>query len=192
MADDRKSVREGAAKIAGFIAADVDASFGTIANPELIALGMVANLGAPPDTELGRSLEDAQQKGVVRVANKPVDENAPALVAARKKGNLAGVIRARRELESASRQREQAAEPGKPRRPLQEIYDFSSYDDDEIGLIDTNTLTSSSREAYIEELDQRMAGAGSYAEAQAWEVQEGEDVQTFDIDDDDPWEGDAV
>jgi hypothetical protein len=46
----------------------------------------------------------------------------------------------------------------------------------------------------VEELEQRMAGVGSYAEAQAWQVEEGEDAESFDIDDEQefnpvlPWE----
>jgi hypothetical protein len=173
-------VREGSATIADSIADDINASFATVANPQLIALGMVADLGAPPDTELGRSLEDEQRNGVVRVANRPVDENSPKLVAARKSGSLEQVIRARREqLQATSR----ATPSDKPRQPLKEIYDWSEFDDDEIGLIDTSTLTASSAESYSEELDQRMNGGGSYAEAQAWQVEEGEDAESFDIDD---------
>ena len=63
--------------------------------------------------------------------------------------------------------------------------DFSQYDDDEIGLLDLASLTSSSRDAFVEELDQRMAGGGSFADAQAWQVEEGEandDTEAADAD----------
>ena len=181
MAGDRQRVREGAAKVAGVLAQQIDSSFATVANPEVIAVGMMRDLGA---TDLGAG------EGKTRtVSNKPT-EDTPEFVAARKSGSLERVLRAKRQ--QASIREEKATSPGEPRRPLKEIHDFSQYDDDEIGLIDPATLTSASSDAYVEELEQRMAGAGSYAEAQEWQVEDGEDVQTFDIDDADPWEGDAA
>jgi hypothetical protein len=156
MAADRQSVREGAAKVSGSVAQHIDSSFATVANPEVIAVGMMRDLGA---TDLGAG------EGKTRTVSNTPTEDSQELVAARKSGSLERVLRAKRE--QASIREENASSPGEPRRPLKEIYDFSQYDDDEIGLIDPATLTSASREAYVEELEQRMAGAGSYAEAQA-------------------------
>jgi hypothetical protein len=193
MAADRQSVREGAAKVAGTMAQGIDSSLAPAAvfNSEIVALGMVAELGAPAGTELHESLKETQREGIVRVSN-TATEDSPELIAARKSGSLERVLRAKRQ--QASTREEKATSPDEPRRPLKEIYDFSQFDDDEIGLIDPATLTSSSSDAYVEELEQRMAGAGSYAEAQAWQVEEGEDAESFDIDDEQefnpvlPWE----
>jgi hypothetical protein len=177
MPADRQSVRESAAKVAGTMAQGIDSSLAPAAvfNSEIVALGMVAELGAPAGTELHESLRETQREGIVRVSNKAT-EDSPELIAARKSGSLERVLRAKRQ--QASTREEKATSPGESRRPLKEIYDFSQYDDDEIGLIDTSTLTADSAEAYSQELDQRTAGAGSFAEAQAWEVDEDEDDET--------------
>jgi hypothetical protein len=167
MAADRERLRERAAMVSGSIAQQMDSVYGAVANPEVIAVGMMRDLGA---TDLGAG------EGTTRtVVNKPT-EDSPELIEARKSGSLERVLRAKRK--QASTREEKAASPGEPRRPLREIYDFSQYDDDEIGLIDPATLTSASSDAYVEELDQRMAGVGSYAGA--WQIEEGEDVQSFD------------
>jgi hypothetical protein len=171
--DPKRLFREGAAKVSGQIAQQMDSVYGAVANPEVIAVGMMRDLGA---NDLGAG------QGITRTVNNKPIEDSPELIAARKSGSLERVLRAKRQ--QASTREEKATSPGEPRRPLKEIYDFSQFDDDEIGLIDPATLTSSSRDAYVEELDQRMAGVGSYAEAQAWQIEEGEDVQSFDIDDD--------
>jgi hypothetical protein len=183
MAADKQSVREGAAKISGQLAQQMDSVFGAVANPEVIAVGMMRDLGA---TDLGAG------EGKTRTVSNMPTEDSPELIAARKSGSLERVLRVKRQ--QASTREERETSPGEPRRPLKEIYDFSQFDDDEIGLIDPATLTSSSSDAYVEELEQRMAGAGSYAEAQAWQVEEGEDAESFDIDDEQefnpvlPWE----
>jgi hypothetical protein len=72
----------------GAIVSDIDASFGTVANPQLIAVGMMRDLGA---TDLG-----AGEGKTVIVDNRPVEKDSPKLVAARRTGNLARVIQASR------------------------------------------------------------------------------------------------
>jgi hypothetical protein len=181
--DHTRLFREGAAKVSGQIAQQMDSVYGAVANPEVIAVGMMRDLGA---TDLGAGEGETRN-----VSNRPT-EDSPKVIAARKSGSLERVLRAKRE--QASTREEKATSPGEPRSPLREIYDFSQYDDDEIGLIDPATLTSASSDAYVEELEARMNGVGSYAEAQAWQVEEGEDAESFDIDDEQefspvlPWE----
>jgi hypothetical protein len=121
----------------------------------------MANVGMPVREQVG--LEDASIRVATGLAGKSDVERRAALRDLRPGSTVTpqGV--------------EKATSPGEPRGPLKEIYDFSQYDDDEIGLIDPATLTEASSDAYVEELDQRMAGAGSYAEAQAWQIEEADD-----------------
>jgi hypothetical protein len=88
MAADRERLREGAAKVSGAIVSDLDATFGTVANPELIAVSMMRDLGA---NDLG-----AGEGKTVVVDNRPVEKDSPELIAARKTGSLERVLRARR------------------------------------------------------------------------------------------------
>jgi hypothetical protein len=174
MATDHKRLfREGAAKVSGQIAQQMDSVYGAVANPEVIAVGMMRDLGA---NDLGAG------PGVTRTVSNKLTEDSAELIAARKTGSLERVLRVKRQ--QASTREEKVTSPSEPRRPLKEIYDFSQFDDDEIGLLDPATLTSSSRDAYVEELDQRMAGGGSFAEAQAWQAGETEALGADDSNDD--------
>jgi hypothetical protein len=89
MATDHKRLfREGAAKVSGAIAQQMDSVYGVIANPEVITVGMMRDLGA---TDLG-----AGEGKTAVVDNRPVEKDSPELIAARKTGSLERVLRARR------------------------------------------------------------------------------------------------
>jgi hypothetical protein len=88
MATDRQSVRQEAAKVSGSIAQQMDSVYGAVANPEVIAVGMMRDLGA---NDLGAG------KGKTAVVdNRPVEKDSPELIAARKTGSLERVLRAHR------------------------------------------------------------------------------------------------
>jgi hypothetical protein len=82
------AMREEGATNAGAIAADMDATYATVANPAVVTVGMLRDLGA---NDLG-----AGQGKSVTVDNRPT-EDSPELVNARKSGSLERVLRARRE-----------------------------------------------------------------------------------------------
>ena len=179
MAADRERVREGAAKVSGVLAQQLDSSLtpAPVFNPEIIALGMVAELGAPTESELGQSLRERKHDGVVRVENKPA-EDSDELKAARRSGSLERVLRVKRQEQAAASQ--QVAEPDKPGK-LRAIWDFSRYDDDELTAIDTATLTPDSAEMYSQEIDQRMAlhSSPQDEEDEAVEVDENTDYDAL-------------
>jgi hypothetical protein len=173
MATDREGVREGAAKVSGTLAQQIDSSLAPapVFNSEVVALGMVAELGAPAGSELGESLKERGREGVVRVENKPA-EDSDKLKAARRSGSLERVLRVKRQEQAAASQ--QVAEPDKPGK-LQAIWDFSRYDDDELAAIDTATLTPDSAEIYSQEIDQRMS---------LYSSPEGDEDEAIEVDED--------
>jgi hypothetical protein len=179
MVTEREQVRADAAKLSGTLAQQLDSSLtpAPVFNPEVVALGMVAELGAPAGSELGESLKERKREGVVRVENKPT-EDSDRLRAARRSGSLERVLRVRRQEQAAASQ--QVAEPDRPGK-LRAIWDFSRYDDDELGGIDPNSLTSESRDLYVQELDERMSlySSPEAEEDKPIEVDEGTDYDAL-------------
>jgi hypothetical protein len=173
MSSDRERVRANAAKVSGTLAQQLDSSLtpAPVFNSEVVALGMVAELGAPAESELGQSLKERKHDGVVRIENKPI-EDSEELKAARRSGSLERVLRVRRQEQAAASQ--QVAEPNRPRK-LRAIWDFSRYDDDELAAIDTATLTPDSAEIYSQEIDQRSS---------LWSSPEGDDDEAVEVDED--------
>jgi hypothetical protein len=82
------AMREEGAMNAGAIVPDIDATFATVANPAVVTVGMLRDLGA---NDLG-----AGPGKSVSVDNSPT-KDSPELIAARKSGSLERVLRARRE-----------------------------------------------------------------------------------------------
>jgi hypothetical protein len=179
MASDRERTREEAAKVSGVLAQQLDSSLtpAPVFNSEVVALGMVAELGAPAGSELGESLKERKHDGVVRVENKPA-EDSDELKAARRSGSLERVLRVKRQEQAAASQ--QVAEPDRPGK-LRAIWDFSRYDDDELGGLDPNSLTSESRDVYVQELDERMSlySSPEAEEDKPIEVDEGTDYDAL-------------
>jgi hypothetical protein len=82
------AMREEGATKAGAIVPDMDATFATVANPAVVTVGMLRDLGA-------NDLSAGPGKSV-SVDNRP-SKDSPEVIAARKTGNLERVLKARRE-----------------------------------------------------------------------------------------------
>jgi hypothetical protein len=189
MASDRERVRADAAKVSGTLAQQLDSSLtpAPVFNPEIVALGMVAELGAPAGSELGESLKERKHDGVVRVENKPA-EDSDELRAARRSGSLERVLRVRREEQAAASQ--QVAEPDRPGK-LRAVWDFSRYDDDELAAINPATLTPDSAEMYSQEIDQRLSLYSSPQDEEDEAVEVDEDTDYDQLFEQAGWEGEA-